>query len=253
MDPAVLREDMVDGLEHGMDVAEPVSLAMRTVPRHEFVDDAPYQNRSSDYEGSTVLAPADVARLLSALEADPEDDVLVVGAGVGYTAALLAEIVGETHVHAVDIDRTLVYAARSNLQSVGSAAVLVDRRDGADGLPEYAPFDRILVEAAAIAPPKRLVSQLDPDGRLVFPMGGPKQTLVSVDADGEVVEKHGPVAFEPLLVEGEQRGGPTRNRTMREDAEFDSPDTGYFAKNGWEQEWIDWDERLSGRQRRYDR
>jgi protein-L-isoaspartate(D-aspartate) O-methyltransferase len=251
MDPAVLREDMVDGLEHGMDVAESVSLAMRTVPRHEFVEDAPYQNRSGDFEGSTILSPANVARLLSALSAEPDEDVLVVGAGVGYTAALLAEIVGETHVHAVDIDRKLVYAARSNLQSVGSPAVLVDRRDGAEGLPEYAPFDRILVEAAAIEPPRRLLSQLEPDGRLVLPMGGPKQTLVSVDAAGEVVDEHGPVAFDPLLVEGEQRSGVTRNRTVREDAEFS--ESGYFAPTGWEQEWIDWDERLSGRQRRYDR
>ncbi|QIB73177.1 protein-L-isoaspartate O-methyltransferase [Halogeometricum borinquense] len=251
MDPAVLREDMVDGLEHGMDVAESVALAMRTVPRHEFVEDAPYQNRASKFEGSTVLSPANVARLLTALSAEPDEDVLIVGAGVGYTAALVAEIVGDTHVHAVDIDRRLVYAARSNLQSVGSAAVLVDCRDGADGLSEYAPFDRILVEAAAIEPPKRLVSQLEPDGRLVFPMGGPKQTLVSVDAAGEVVEKHGPVAFDPLLVEGEQRSGPVRNRTVREDAEFS--ESGYFAPSGWEQEWIDWDERLSGRQRRYER
>ncbi|MDS0296322.1 protein-L-isoaspartate O-methyltransferase family protein [Halogeometricum luteum] len=253
MDPAVLREDMVDGLEHGMDVAESVALAMRTVPRHEFVENAPYQNRADDFEGSTVLSPANVARLLSALSADPEEDVLVVGAGVGYTAALLAEIVGETHVHAVDIDRRLVYAARENLQSAGASAVLVDCRDGAEGLPEYAPFDRILVEAAAIGPPERLVSQLKPDGRLVLPLGGPSQTLASVDAAGEVVEEHGPVAFEPLLVEGEQRSGPARNRTMREDAEFDSDETGYFAPTGWEQEWIDWDERLSGRRRRYER
>ncbi|MFC6826671.1 protein-L-isoaspartate O-methyltransferase family protein [Halopelagius fulvigenes] len=250
MDTAALREDMVDGIEHSMDVDESVSLAMRTVPRHPFVEETPYDNRASDYEGTTVLAPALAARMLSALNASEDDDVLVVGAGVGYTAAVLAELVGETSVHAVDIDRQLVYAARSNLESAGYGGVLVDCRDGADGLPEYAPFDHILVEAAAINPPRKLVAQLADGGRLVMPMGGPEQTLVSVTHEGEVEEKHGPVAFRPLLVEGEQRSGPTRNRTEREDAERARPDSGYFAPSGWEQEWIDWDERLSGRRRR---
>lgn len=250
MDPAALREDMVDGIEHAMDVDESVGLAMRTVPRESFVEGTPYDNRASDYEGTTVLAPALAARLLSALNASEDHDVLVVGAGVGYTAAVLAELVDETRIHAVDIDRRLVHAARSNLEAAGYGGVLVDCRDGAEGLPEYAPFDRILVEAAAVRPPRRLVAQLAEGGRLVMPMGGPEQTLVSVDAGGDVVEKHGPVAFRPLLVDGEQRSGPVRNRTEREDAEHAEPGSGYFAQSGWEQEWIDWDERLRGRQRR---
>lgn len=250
MDTAALREDMVDSIEHSMDVDESVSLAMRTVPRHSFVEETPYNNRASDYEGTTVLAPDLAARLLSALDVREDDEVLVVGAGVGYTAAVVAELADAKRVHAIDIDRQLVYAARSNLEDAGYGAVLVDRRDGADGLPEYAPFDRILVEAAAISPPRTLVGQLADDGRLVMPMGGPEQTLVSVDREGDVVEKHGPVAFRPLLVEGEQHTGPVRNRTEREDAEHAQPDSGYFAQTGWEQEWIDWDERLSGRRRR---
>ena len=264
MDPGELRGDMVDGLEERLTVDAAVSLAMRTVPRQEFVDDAPYDDRSGDAAGT--LSPEIVARLLTALDVDaPESaatagptagtrreiegerdrtgDVLVVGAGVGYTAALLAEILDETRVHAVDIDRRLVYAARSNLDSAGYGGVLVDARDGANGLPEYAPFDRILVEAAAIDPPKRLVDQLAPGGQLVLPLGGPEQTLAAVDASGDVIERHGPVAFKPLLVDGEQGSAPARNRTMREDAERASAD-GYFAKTGWEQDWIDWDEQL---------
>jgi protein-L-isoaspartate(D-aspartate) O-methyltransferase len=250
MDTAALREDMVDGLEQSIDVDESVSLAMRTVPRHAFVDDQPYDNRTAEYEGTTVLAPSLAARMLSALDAGDDDDVLVVGAGVGYTAAVLAELVDDTRIHAVDIDRRLVYAARSNLEAAGYGGVLVDCCDGAGGLPAYAPFDRILVEAAAISPPRRLVSQLADGGRLVMPMGGPEQTLVVVDVAGDVVEKRGPVAFRPLLVDGEQGGGPVRNRTEREDAEHASDDSGYFAPTGWEHEWIDWDERLSGRRRR---
>ncbi|XVH30415.1 protein-L-isoaspartate O-methyltransferase family protein [Haloferacaceae archaeon DSL9] len=247
MDPATLREDMVDGLEHAL--GEPLSTAaltaLRSVPRHEFVAHNPYENRATDAEGSRVLSPGMVVRLLDALDPSPDDSVLVVGAGVGYTTAALAEIVGSTNVHAVDIDRSLVHLARSNLRATGYDAVLVDCRDGAGGLPEYAPFDRILLEAASVEPPRALVDQLAPGGRLVFPQGTTAQTLVAVEpdaaADARVVDRFGPVRFRPLLVEGEQ-GGIERNRMRREDAEFSAQ--GYFAPTGWEQEWIDWDEHL---------
>jgi protein-L-isoaspartate(D-aspartate) O-methyltransferase len=246
MDIAVVRDDMVDGIECRGALDEAVAGAMRTVPRHEFVEDRPYDNRASEFEGTRVLSPAVAGRLLSALSVDDEDRVLVVGAGVGYTAAVLAELVGDRRVHAVDIVRPVVHAARRNLARAGYDGVLVDCRDGADGLPEYAPYDRILVEAGAVRPPRRLLRQLGPEGRLVMPLGGGgrEQTLVAVRDDGgegERVAEFGPVTFRPLLVDGEQRGA-ARNRTDREDAEFARQ--GYFAPTGWEQEWIDWDEHL---------
>jgi protein-L-isoaspartate(D-aspartate) O-methyltransferase len=245
MDPAVLREDMVDALEHALgDVDQRVVDAMRTIPRHEFVEDRPYANRDASHEGTRVLAPQTVARLLDALSVGPDDEVLVVGAGVGYTAAALAELVGPRRVHAVDISRRMVLTARRNLGRAGYDAVLVDRRDGADGLPEYAPFDRVLVEAAAVSPPRRLLDQLAPDGRLVVPLGGPTQTLTALAPDGSVREEFGAVGFDPLLVEGEQTDGITRNRTAREDREFADQRAG--GATGWEQEWIDWDARLDG-------
>ena len=252
MDPAVLREDMVDGLEHslGRPLPEGIGVAMRDVPRHEFVDEAPYDNRPSYVDGTVVLAPATVSRLLTALDPRGGNDVLVVGAGVGYTAGVLAELVGPRHVHAVDISRSMVYEARSNLEAAGYEATLVDCRDGAQGLPEYAPFDRILVEAAVVEPPARLLDQLAPDGRLAFPRGSTDQTLAAVEPTEEspgyrVVDERGPVRFAPLLVDGEQPG-VTRNRTVREDREF--AQQGYFAKHGWEHEWVDWEDRLSGRE-----
>jgi protein-L-isoaspartate(D-aspartate) O-methyltransferase len=163
-------------------------------------------------------------------------------------------MVGAKRVHAIDIARRLVVEARQNLANAGYDAVLVDCRDGADGLPEYAPYDRVLVEAAAVRPPRRLLSQVAADGRLVMPLGGPDQTLVAVTPTGrddfEVLERFGPVGFGPLLVDGEQSGGPARNRTEREDREF--AEQGYFARTGWEYEWIDWDDRLdSGRGHRH--
>jgi protein-L-isoaspartate(D-aspartate) O-methyltransferase len=247
MDPAVLRDDMVDSLEHEAKRcirSATLSVAMREVPREAFVDDEyAYADRTGECHGTRVLAPSTAARLLEALDPDPDDNVLVVGVGVGYTAAVLAEIVGAANVQAVDIDRRLVYEARSNLERAGYGAVLVDCADGADGLPAYAPYDRVLVEAAAIEPPARLVRQLAPDGRLVLPLGGGEQTLSVVEADEadepEVVDRLGTTAFSPMLVDGEQANTVERNRTHREDREF--AERAHERRRGWEQNWIDWD------------
>ncbi len=243
MDPATLRDDMVEGLAHetkGVLDSERVGLAMLAVPRHEFVPErVAYEDRAHEVDGTTALAPSLVATLLQALDPREGDETLVVGAGVGYTAAVCAEIVGAERVHAVDISRPMVYRARENLAEAGYGAVLVDHRDGTRGLPEYAPFDRILVEAAAVRPPEALRSQLSPDGRLVMPRGTPgEQSLVAVSAEGET-ERFGPVRFKPLLLDGEQTGAPERNRMHREDREF--AERSAHRRHGWEQEWIDWD------------
>jgi protein-L-isoaspartate(D-aspartate) O-methyltransferase len=243
MEPAVLREDMVDSLEHeskGCVRSERVSVAMRAVPRHAFVGDerGAYADRPFERLGTRVLSPSTVGRLLEALDAEDGDSVLVVGAGVGYTAAVLAEIAGAENVHAIDIARRLVIDARQNLAEAGYEGVLVDRRDGADGLPEYAPYDRILLEAAAISPPRALVDQLAEGGRLVMPHGAGEQAIAVVE-DGEVRERLGGVAFQPMLLEGEQPDTVERNRTRREDREFARRNA--RGRAGWEQGWIDWD------------
>ena len=243
MDPAVLREDMVDSLEHEAKAVltdDAVGVAMRDAPRHAFLEDerAAYEDREHDRLGTRVLAPSTVARLVQALEARPGDATLLVGVGVGYTAAVVAELVGETNVHAVDISRPMVYEARENLARAGYGGVLVDCRDGARGLAEYAPFDRILIEAAAFDPPRPLLEQLHPDGRLVFPRGGHRQRLEAIEADGSR-ETYGPVSFDPLLVEGEQTGAIERNRTEREDLEFARRRA--ESRRGWEHEWPEWD------------
>ncbi|OVE83721.1 protein-L-isoaspartate O-methyltransferase family protein [Natronolimnobius baerhuensis] len=248
MDPAVLREDMVDGLEAApKEILEDdaVGVAMRDVPRHEFVDEerAAYEDREYEAHGTRILAPSTVARLLQACSLEEDQSVLIVGVGVGYTAAVTAELVGETNVHAVDIARPLVIAARTNLEAAGYDGVLVDCRDGADGLPEYAPFDRIVLEAAAVDPPRALLEQLAPDGRLVYPRGSQTQRLEVVTASGDRErdhDRHGVVAFDPLLVEGEQVGAVERNRMAREDREHARQRA--ESRRGWEQEWIEWDD-----------
>jgi protein-L-isoaspartate(D-aspartate) O-methyltransferase len=243
MDRAVLRDDMVDSLAHeskGCIESDAVSLAMRTVPRHEFVsNEHPYTDRSFERHGTRVLAPSTVARLVEALDPAPDDSVLVVGSGVGYTAAVIAEIVGDHNVQAVDIARQLVIEARHNLAQAGYDGVLVDRRDGSDGLAAYAPYDRILVEAAAVKPPQALVAQLEADGRLVLPLGASTQTLTSVSSRGNVTDEFGRVAFTPMLVDGERVDTVERNRMLREDRELAA--RAEERRHGWEQDWINWD------------
>ena len=246
MDPVVLRDDMVDSLEHeakGVVTSEHISVAMREVSREPFVDDesVAYADRAFERHGTRVLSPSAAARLFEALDVRPEHTVLVVGAGVGYTAAVLAEIAGEAHVHAVDITRRLVYEARSNLERAGYPGVFVDCRDGAHGLDEYAPYDRVLVEAAAIEPPRRLLDQLTPDGRLVMPLGVGTQELVAIE-NGEIAAEFGTVVFNPLLVEGEQADCIERNRQRREDIEHARRSA--ERRKGWEQSWIDWNDHL---------
>ena len=263
MDEASLRADMIEGLEHqiGETLDEPVLAALQRVSRDPFVDDGPTTGGETGRggggggNGDRSLAPATVVRLLSALDAEEGDEVLVVGAGVGYSVALLAEIAGARRVHAVDIDREAVAMARSNLSTAGYDAVLVDRRDGANGLPEYAPYDRILLEAGVVEPPRALRDQLADGGRLVDPRGTAVQTIAAIEPDSEgiapddddaprgfrTVETAGPARLQPMLVDGELRG-VERNRTRREDAE--RAEQGHFARHGWEQDWIDWDDRL---------
>lgn len=241
MDPAVLREDMVDGLEYeakGHVKSSSISLALREVPRHEFVEGpGAYEDIERTVRGSTVLAPSTVAMLFEALQVESGHSVLIVGAGIGYTAAVAAEVSDPQQIHAIDIDRALVITARRNLARAGYRAVFVDRRDGANGLPEYGPYDRILVEAAAVEPPRALVSQLSSSGRLVMPTGVNPQRLGVYTANGSIRLGQS-VRFKPLLIEGEQTGAIERNRMYREDVERAS--AAADTRPGWEHEWLDW-------------
>ncbi len=248
MDPAVLREDMVDGLEHEAKAVldgERVAAAMREVPREAFVPDerTAYADREHDRLGTRVLSPSDAARLLRELDPGPGDSVLVVGAGVGYTVALAAEIAGARNVHAVEIARPVVHEARENLARAGYGEVLVDCRDGARGLPEYAPFDRIVVEAATVDPPRALVDQLADDGRLVYPRGPGRGSQCLELVGGQERASSGSererVSLSPLLVSGEQSGAIERNRTAREDDEHARRRA--ESRTGWEHDWLEWE------------
>lgn len=150
--------------------------------------------------GQTNSQPYTVAAMLELLDVHPTHRVLDVGSGSGWTAALLSHLVEPTGlVIAVEIVPELVEFGRDNLSAVGLAHIEVHQAtDGVFGLPELAPFDRILVSAEAEELPEDLLEQLAPGGIMVIPVAGMMLRVVS-SPDGFSVTKHGRYRFVPLL------------------------------------------------------
>ncbi len=207
----LLREIAAEMRATGASTGEPtldprVAEALRRVPRERFVppdlearawDNAPLPIG----KGQTISQPFIVALMTQLLHPAPHHRVLEVGAGSGYQAAVLAELVD----HVVTLERiaALAEAARRRLAELGYANVEVHVADGHAGWPARAPYDGILVAAAAHEVPEALVEQLAPGGRLVIPVGGDwGQALVLVEKDeaGGVTRRSVlPVAFVPML------------------------------------------------------
>ena len=194
----------------GEGITDPATLeAMRRVPRHEFV---PQEQRRLAYRnqplaighGQTISQPYIVAYMTEALDLQASDRVLEIGAGSGYQAAVLAEIVDQ--VYTVKIIEPLAMSATERLRRLGYDNVTVRQGDGYYGWPEHAPFDAIIVTAAAGHIPRPLLEQLKPGGRLVIPIGPvyAVQSLVLArrDDDGEVrTQQLLPVRFVPMTGE----------------------------------------------------
>ncbi|RLF17023.1 MAG: protein-L-isoaspartate O-methyltransferase [Thermoprotei archaeon] len=192
------RERLVRQLEREGILKDPyVKRALLRVPREEFV--LPEYKRYAYVDrplpilaGQTISAPHMCCIMCQALELRPGHKVLEVGTGSGYHAALCAEIVApedsevKGHVYTVEIVPELVEFARENLRRTGYLdRVTVIHGDGSKGLPQFAPFDRILVTAAGPDVPSPLLEQLRRGGRLVMPIGPPHgiQILVLVEKD----------------------------------------------------------------------
>ncbi len=148
--------------------------AMRRVPREHFM---PASSRGMAYydgpvpigHGQTISQPYIVALMVQLLELGPDDDVLEVGAGMGYQAAVLGHLV--RRVHTLEIVPPLAEIAAHNLAEHGPGNVTVHQRDGHAGLAEHAPFDAIIAAAAPAQVPRALKEQLAVGGRLVLPVG----------------------------------------------------------------------------------
>jgi protein-L-isoaspartate(D-aspartate) O-methyltransferase len=162
--------------------------AMDAVPRHEFV---PPELRARAYEdlplsigaGQTISQPYIVAAMTAALRLDPQDRVLEIGTGCGYQAAVLSLLAKE--VFTIECRTELARSAASRLAALGYSNVHVHCGDGTLGLPEFAPFDAILIAAAAPAVPKPLLAQLAEGGRMILPVGSAdQQELQLIEKDG---------------------------------------------------------------------
>ncbi len=183
-----------------------VMQALRTVPRHRFVpaslQGAAYENRPLPIgHGQTISQPYIVALMTDLLRLDRDDVVLEVGTGSGYQAAILSPLVKQ--VHTVEIVEPLAKQATERLRVLGYRNVAVRHADGYEGWKAAAPFDAIIVTAAATHIPPPLIRQLKPGGRMVIPVGGPFATqslmLVEKTAAGKVRTREVlPVRFVPL-------------------------------------------------------
>jgi protein-L-isoaspartate(D-aspartate) O-methyltransferase len=199
------RERMIDEQIRGRDVRDArVLAALARVPREAFVPEGSRHEAYEDHpvpigHGQTISQPYIVAYMTEALRLHPSHRVLEIGTGCGYQTAVLAELARE--VYSVEVIPALAADARERLDALGYRNVHINVGDGYNGWPEHAPYDRILVAAAAESVPPALVEQLADTGILVIPVGVWNQEL-------RILQKHGPrvdllgtlgVRFVPLV------------------------------------------------------
>jgi len=200
-----LRKRLIDSIRHKGIQDEAVLEAMNRVPRHLFMDSSFINHSYTDKAfpiraGQTISQPYTVAFQTELLEVKQHSKVLEVGTGSGYQTAVLLEL--GARVYTIERQRQLFLEAQRTLSGLNYKPVYY-YGDGYEGLPSYAPFDRILVTAGAPEIPKKLVSQLREGGILVIPEGGAsgqKMIRVVKNAEGGFTRsEHGSFSFVPLL------------------------------------------------------
>ena len=188
-----------------------VLIAMEKVPRHLFMEGNFRKHAYQDMplpiaSGQTISQPSVVGKMTQALEIGPRDKVLEIGTGSGFQAAILSHLA--RRVYSVERHSGLARTAQKVLQDTGRNNVVVITGDGSLGLPDQAPFDRIILTAAAEDPPANLLAQLREGGIMVLPVGQSDavQSLIKIEktADGLEYTELEDVRFVPL-VEGVER------------------------------------------------
>ncbi len=205
---AVIEQDVRDtSLYLDKETLDPrVMMAIARVPRHEFVPAAQrrhaYANRPLPIGyGQTISQPYIVALMSDLIKPQADDRVLELGTGSGYQAAILAELTGQ--VYSIEIIEPLGKQAAKRLSRLGYDNVTLRIGDGYYGWEEHAPFDAIVVTAAASHVPPALVAQLKPGGRMIIPVGSRFLTqqlvLIEKQPDGQLITRQIlPVRFVPL-------------------------------------------------------
>jgi protein-L-isoaspartate(D-aspartate) O-methyltransferase len=180
------RRRMVERQIASRGVRDPRVLdALGAIPRHLFVPGEARHDAYADRalpipEGQTISQPYMVALMTEALAPAAHHRVLEIGTGSGYQAAVLSGLCAA--VFTIERHPALAALARTTLDLIGASNVLIEVGDGTEGLPQYAPFDRVIVTAGAPSVPGALLAQLAPGGRLVIPLGPPVfQHLTRID------------------------------------------------------------------------
>ncbi|MEU2502320.1 methyltransferase, FxLD system [Streptomyces pseudogriseolus] len=218
-----LRNRLVDAILAERPVPATVERAMRTVPRDAFLPGLKLENAYTDQAVtikdnpgkplplSCASVPSVVAMMLEQLDARAADDVLEIGAGTGYNAALLAELVDRGSVTTVDIDPDVALHARTRLNATGYEHVTVIERDGLLGAPENAPYDRIIATVGVWDIPATWWDQLNDGGRLVLPLRWRGQTRsVALTRHGDELVSEGMelCGFVPIIGQHGEKTSP---------------------------------------------
>lgn len=205
-DLTAARQLMVDSQLRARGISDPRVLdAMLRVPRDRFVPEPLLPQAYEDHplpigEGQTISQPYVVARMLECLQLTPADTVLEVGTGSGYVTALLAELAAQ--VFSIERHSALAESARKVLAELRNTNVEIITGDGSLGLPATAPFDAILVSAAASVVPPALPGQLGELGRMIIPIGSPDSQqlqFIRMVNGRPVISLREAVRFVPLI------------------------------------------------------
>ncbi|SNZ06748.1 protein-L-isoaspartate(D-aspartate) O-methyltransferase [Natronoarchaeum philippinense] len=198
------REQLVDRLAESGQISDAATLdALRAVPRHLFVPDNRRESAYADRplpigDDQTISAPHMVGIMAELLDVGPGDDVLEIGTGCGYHAAVTAELVGAEHVYSVEYSAALAERARETLAELGYGDVSIRVDDGRDGWAEHAPYDAAYLTCAAPELPDAVGAQLREGGVALAPIGTRRQTLCRYRkrSDGEFdIQDRGSVRF----------------------------------------------------------
>ena len=203
------RDEMVSEQIENRGITNQATLnSMRKVLRHKFVPPNLVERAYNDSPlpigyGQTISQPYIVAYMTAAINPKPKQKVLEVGTGSGYQAAVLSEIVEE--IYTIEVITELYNSSNKRLKALGYKNVFCKNSDGYHGWKEFAPFDAIVVTAAAEYIPPPLIEQLKDGGKMIIPVGSPflNQTLILVEKNGEEITTTSllPVRFVPFTRE----------------------------------------------------